>query len=85
MNFSWYQYKMTEYGTVKVRLSDPQLVKLKTVAKNKIGITQRLLSHMIGTDETNFPHNLLLTNRQVAGLYKAFANSSLKDIKLSKN
>ena len=41
---------MTEYGTVKVRLSDPQLVKLKTVAKNKIGITQRLLSDMIGTD-----------------------------------
>ena len=31
---------------------------------------------MIGNsdDETNFPHKLLLTNRQVANLRKAFAN-----------
>ena len=35
-------------------------------------------------DETNFPHKLLLTNRQVANLRKSFANSSLNDIKLSK-
>ena len=35
-------------------------------------------------DESNFPHKLLLTNRQVANLYKAFANYSSTDIKLSK-
>ena len=35
-------------------------------------------------DETNFPHELLLTNRQVANLLKAFANNSSTDIKLSK-
>ena len=35
-------------------------------------------------DETNFPHELLLTNRQVANLRKAFANNSSANIKLSK-
>ena len=35
-------------------------------------------------DNTNFPHELLLTNRQVANIRKAFANHSLIDIKLSK-
>ena len=39
---------------------------------------------MIGDDETNFPHKLLLTNRQVSNLHKAFANHSSADIKLSK-
>ena len=41
---------------------------------------------MIGNseDETNFPHKLLLTNRQVANLHKAFANHTSADIKLSK-
>ena len=34
--------------------------------------------------ETNFPHKLLLTNRQVANLSKAFAKKSSTDIKLSK-
>ena len=35
-------------------------------------------------DNTNFPHELLLTNRQVANIRKAFANHSSTDIKLSK-
>ena len=41
---------------------------------------------MIGlpNDETNFPHILLLTNAQVAILYKVFPNKSPIDIKLSK-
>ena len=41
---------------------------------------------MIGTsdDETNFPDNLLLTNRQVSNLRKAIANHTSTDIKLSK-
>ena len=33
---------------------------------------------------TNFPHELLLTNRQVANIRKVFANHSSIDIKLSK-
>ena len=46
----------------------------------------RLSSNMIGSsdDETNFPHKLLLTNRQVTNLHKAFANNTSTDIKLSK-
>ena len=39
---------------------------------------------MIGDNETNFPHQLLLTNRQVANIRKAFSNHSSIDIKLSK-
>ena len=46
----------------------------------------RLSSNMIGNsdDETNFPHKLLLTNRQVANVHKAFAKDSLTDVKSSK-
>ena len=41
---------------------------------------------MIGDsdDKINFPHELLLTNRQVANLRKAFADKSSTDINLSK-
>ena len=35
-------------------------------------------------DNTNFPHELLLTNRQVANIRKAFAKNTSADIKLSK-
>ena len=37
---------------------------------------------MIGDNETNFPHKLLLTNRQDSSLRKAFAHHSSPDIKL---
>ena len=39
---------------------------------------------VVGDDEINFPHKLLLTNRQVASLRQAFANKSSTDIKLAK-
>ena len=39
---------------------------------------------MIGNNETNFPHELLLTDRQVSSLRKSFANHSSANIKLSK-
>ena len=35
-------------------------------------------------DNTNFPHELLLTNRQVVNILKAFAKNTSIDIKLSK-
>ena len=44
----------------------------------------RLLSNMIGDNETNVLNKLLLTNREVAILHKAFANNLSTDIKLSK-
>ena len=39
---------------------------------------------MIGNNKTNFPHELLLTDRQDSSLRKSFANNSSADIKLSK-
>ena len=39
---------------------------------------------MFGDNESNFPHKLLITNRQVPNLCKAFANYLSTDIKLSK-
>ena len=41
---------------------------------------------MVGNsdDETNFPHEFLLTNRQVANLRKVFANYLSPDVKLLK-
>ena len=35
-------------------------------------------------DESNFPHKLLLTDREVANIRKSFANNSSTDIKFSK-
>ena len=53
---------MTEYHSVKVKLYS-QVDKLKSAAKNVTDITLTSSSGMIGNDENNFPHNLLLTNR----------------------
>ena len=39
---------------------------------------------MVGDDEINFPHKLLLTNRQVSNLRKAFVGKSSTDIMLLK-
>ena len=41
---------------------------------------------MVGNsnNETNFPHKLLLTNRQILSLRKAFNNHTSADIKFSK-
>ena len=60
---------MTQYNSLDVKLSNSQLNKFKSTMKNETD-----LSNMIGNsdDETNFPHKLLLTNRQVANLLKAF-------------
>ena len=77
---------MIQYNSLNVKLSYSQLHKLKSAIKNKTEVVLRLSPNMIGNsdDETNFPHKLLLTNRQVANLRKAFANNSSTDIKLSK-
>ena len=39
---------------------------------------------MVGDNETNFPHKLLLTNRKVSDLHKVFAIHFSAGIKLSK-
>ena len=75
---------MTQYNSLNIKLSNPQLNKLQPAIKNETEVVLRLSSDMIGDDETNFPHKLLLTNRQVANLRKAFTNYLSTDIKLSK-
>ena len=75
---------MTQYNSLNIKLSNSQLNKLKSAIKNETEVVLRLSSNMIGDDESNFPHKLLLTNRQVANLRKAFANHLSTDIKLSK-
>ena len=77
---------MTQYNSLNVKLSNSQLNKLQSAIKNEAEVVLRLSSNMVSNsdDETNFPHKLLLTNRQVANLRKAFANHSSADIKLSK-
>ena len=78
-------YKMTQYNSLNVKLSNSQLNKLKSAIKNETEVVLRLSPNMIGdsNDETNFPHKLLLTNRQVLNIRKAFSNNSSVDIKFS--
>ena len=77
---------MTQYNSLNVKLSNSQLSKLKSALKNETDVVLRLSSNMIGNsdDNTNFHHELLLTNRQVANLRKAFDNHTSTDIKSSK-
>ena len=77
---------MTQYNSWNVKLSKLQLNKLKSAIKNETDVILRLSSNIIGNsdDDTNFPLKLLLTNKQIANLRKAFANHTSTDIKLSK-
>ena len=75
---------MTQYNSLNIKLSNSQLDKLKSAIESKTEVVLRLSSNMVGDDEKNFPHKLLLTNRQVANLRKAFAKYLSADIKLSK-
>ena len=77
---------MTQYNSLNVKLSNSQLNKLKSSIKNETDVVLRISSNMVSNsnDNINFPHELLLTNRQVANIRKAFANHSSIDIKLSK-
>ena len=75
---------MTQYNSLKVKLSNSQLNKFKWAIKNETEVVLRLPSNIIGDNETNFTHKLLLTNIQVSNLCKAFANHLSADIRLSK-
>ena len=75
---------MTQYNSLNVKLSNSQLNKLNSAIKNGTDVILRLSSNMVGNsnNETNFPHRLLLTNRQIVSLRKAFNNHTSADIKL---
>ena len=66
---------MTQYNNLNVKLSNSQLNKFKSAIKNETEVVLRLSSNMIGDNETNVPHKLLFTNRQVSNPRKAFANN----------
>ena len=80
--FNFYQYKMTQCNSLNVKLSNLQLN--KSGIKNENDVCLRPSANMIADDKRNFPHKLLLTNRQVSNLRKAFANYLSTYIKLSK-
>ena len=67
---------MTQYNRVNVKLSRPQLNKLKAAIQNENDVVITLSPNMIGdsNDKTNFPHELLLTDRQVSNIRRAFSN-----------
>ena len=71
----WYQYKMTQYNTLNVKLSNSQLNKIKF--RKKIKVTLKISSDVVGNsnDENNFPHKLLLTKTQVSRLRRAFGKN----------
>ena len=56
---------MTQFHSLNVKLSNSQLNQFKSAIKNQTEVVLRLSSNIIGNNETNFPHKLLLTNRQV--------------------
>ena len=75
---------MMQYNRLNTKLSNSQLNKLKSAIKNENEVVIRLSPNMIGDSNDNFPHELLLTERQVSSIRKAFANNSSVDIKFSK-
>ena len=72
----FYQYKITQYNSLNVKLSNSQLSKLKSEIKNENEVVLTLSSEMIGDNKTSFPHKILLTDRQVVSLHKSFGNNS---------
>ena len=56
---------MTQCNSLNVKLSNSQLNKFKSPIKNETEVVLRLSSIMIGDNETDFSHKLLLNNRHV--------------------
>ena len=77
---------MTQYNSLNVKLSNSQLNKLKSAITNETDVVLRISSGMVGNsnDNSNFSQKLLLTDRQVANIRKAFANNLSTDVKFSK-
>ena len=77
---------MTQYNRANVKLSTSQLNKLKSAITNENEVVIRLSPSMIGDSngKGNFPHELLLADRQVSSICKLFANNASVDIRFSK-
>ena len=77
---------MTQYNCLNTKLSKSHLNKLKSAIKNQTDVVIRSSPNMIvdSNDKINFPHELLLTGRQVSSISKAFTYNLSVDIKFSK-
>ena len=73
---------MANYQEVRVKLTNIQLNKLKSSAKNKTGTILRLNKKNFEDEE--FPHELFLTTMQITKIRNTFASNMPTDIKLSK-
>ena len=71
---------------MNIKLSNSQLIKLKSAIKNETDVILKLSPNRVGNsdDEANFLHILMLTNKQVANIRKAFADHTSTDIQFSK-
>ena len=65
---------MTQHNTWNVQLSNYQVNNLKSGIKILPEMTLKISLNVAGESngENNFPHKLLLTNREVSKLLKAF-------------
>ena len=73
---------MFGYNTINAKLSDSQLNKPKSAAKNKQGAILRMNAKIFSAN--NLPYELLLTTRQTTKPKNAVENNISTDIKLSK-
>ena len=67
---------MVEYNKVNVKLTDSQLNKLKSAAKNQTRVTLRINIKMFNGN--NLPHELLLIRRQRTTLKNAIENNIIQ-------
>ena len=75
---------MTQCNNLNVKLPSSQFnKKKKSGVKNVTEVTLNLLLNVVGDshEKTNFPHKLLLNEKQAAKLHKAFANNLSTNIK----
>ena len=73
---------MANYQEVRVKLTNTQLSKLKSAAKNKTETILRLNKKNFEDEE--LPHEVFLTTRQKVKISNAFANNMSTDVKISK-
>ena len=73
---------MAQYKMLNVKLSDSKLNKLKSEIKNGTEVTLNFSTNLIGSfnGESNFAHELLLTDAQVSKIRKTFKNGLSADI-----
>ena len=72
---------MANYQEARAKVTNTQLNKLKSAAKNKTGTILRLNKKNFEDEESL--RELFLTTRQTTKLRNAFANNMSSDIKLS--